>query len=187
MCRASFACVVHASTICETSTSTSRATRSSFLPASRVRANPRLPSARFTPRRSGAISNRYRPTHAVCFIKWPSPKSMKSRAYRRPSLCSNSAALRVRARPLVASRRYRTCCGCSIRARERTRRISRCSTRNRFRQTPRRERVPAVRDSAVSTKQRNTRWSPTIRSRFASVLSPHGRRHGKDKTFAISR
>ena len=90
--------------------------RWSSSPACPARASRRWRSARSTPRRSGATSNRSRPTPGGCSTRWPCRRSTRSTACRRRSPCSSSAARRPRARRSAASRRSRTCCGCSIRA-----------------------------------------------------------------------
>ena len=150
-----------------------RATRWWFSPAFRVRASRRWPSARSMPRRSGGISNRFRPMRGACSTRWRCPRSTRSRACRRRWPCSSSAARRRRARRSAASRRCPTCCGCCIRAPAIIRAASRCSTPNRSRPTRRRAPARNAMGSAGSTRSPKNRWCRmtrlTIRERAVAA------------------
>ena len=86
----------------KTSTSTSRATRWSPSPGSPARASPRSPSARSTPRRSGATSSRSRRTPAGCCSR------SARRTSRRSPGCRPAVALQQRrgAPELAVDRRH---------------------------------------------------------------------------------
>ena len=72
------------------------------LPAFRDRGNPRWRSARFTLKRSAAISNRSIHTRDDCFINSARHSSTKSTDFRRRWRCSSSVGRRPRGRPLAA-------------------------------------------------------------------------------------
>ena len=110
----------------------------------RARASRRWPSARCTPRRSGATSSRCRPTRGGCSTRWPCRRWTRSTACRRRWPCSSSAARRPRAPRSAASPRSRTCCACCTRAPATIRRASRSSTPSRSRPTRRRARARAA-------------------------------------------
>ena len=114
--QASSASAGRASITSRTSRSISRATRWWCLPASRARASPRSLSAPCTPRRSGAISNRSRPTRAACSTRCRCPTSTTSSACRRPSRCSSSAARPPPAPRSAASAPCPIRCACCTRA-----------------------------------------------------------------------
>ena len=102
-----------ASTTCETSRSSCRATSSSSSPGCPARASRRSRSTRSTPRASAATSSRCRPTPASSSARWTSPTSTSSRACRRPSRSTRSRRRATPAPRSARSPRSTTTCACS--------------------------------------------------------------------------